>query len=89
MDREKERQGSGDEDEEDEKKFTELQRQSEDEKIKLDGLKLTAKKDFRKLDETGIFKKPNTSKKPGKSREGETSGEHFMVLATICIKGLD
>jgi len=66
VEREKERQGSGDEDEADEKKFTELQRQSEDEKIRLDGLKLTAKKDFRKLDETGIFKKPNLTKKPGK-----------------------
>ncbi len=86
MEREKERQGSGDEDEDEEKKYTELQRQGEDEKIRLEGLKLTAKKDVRKLDETGVFKKPNLSKekKPGKNREGETSGKLSRNLKLFC-----
>jgi hypothetical protein len=65
----------GADEEDDEEKFTELQR-GEDEKIKLDGLKLAGKKDIRKLDETGIFKKPGnlSSKKSGK-RESESSTE--------------
>lgn len=71
VEREKERQGSDGED--DESKFTELKRQ-EDEKIRLEGLKMAPKKEIRKIDDSGgVFKKPvEPSKKSGKS---DQSGE--------------
>jgi hypothetical protein len=72
----------GADEEDDEEKFTELQR-GEDEKIKLDGLKLAGKKDIRKLDETGIFKKPGnlSSKKSGKRESESLTGEKRKMSA--------
>ena len=77
VDREK-----GADEEDDDEKFTELQRK-EDEKIKLEGLKMSAKKEIRKLDETGIFKKPGnlSSKKSGKREAESSSGEKRKMSA--------
>lgn len=64
VERERERQGSDDED--DESKYTELKRR-EDEKIRLEGLKMAPKKEIQKIEESGVFKKPvDPSKKSGK-----------------------
>ena len=73
----------GSDDEEGDEKFTELQRH-EDETIKLDGLKMNSKKEIRKLDDTGIFKRPNPSKKSSGKRDSESSsssGEKRKVSA--------
>ena len=77
VEREKERRGSDDDDDDDEK-FTELQR-NEDEKIRLDGLKMAPKKEV-KLEKSGLFKKPAepTKKSGGKS---ESSGEKRKMSA--------
>lgn len=78
VEREKERRGSDDED--DEEKFTELQRKDAEEKIRLDTLKLAPKRDMKKLDQTGVFKKPKLPES-SKKREGESSGEKRKVSA--------
>ena len=77
VEREKERRGSDDDDDDDDK-FTELQR-NEDEKIRLDGLKMAPKKEV-KLEKSGLFKKPAepTKKSGGKS---ESSGEKRKMSA--------
>ena len=78
VEREKERRGSDDDD--DDEKFTELQR-NEDEKIRLDGLKMAPKKEAVKLDKSGLFKKPSEpSKKSGKS---ESSGGEKRKMTAL------
>jgi hypothetical protein len=77
VEREKERRGGDDEDGDDEK-FTELQRNNE-EKIRLEGLKMAPKKEPIKLEKTGVFKKPADPAK--KSSKSETSGEKRKVSA--------
>ena len=77
VEREKERRGSDDDDDDDDK-FTELQR-NEDEKIRIDGLKMAPKKEV-KLEKSGLFKKPAepTKRSGGKS---ESSGEKRKMSA--------